>query len=73
MIESAHSGRGLVLVGESRRLPRSFYEQPVVNVARAAIGMVLVHLTPEGEVAGRIDYDYASLGLNPEAMRERFS
>lgn len=37
-----------------RRLPRSFYEQPVVAVARAAIGMLLVHRTPEGEVAGRI-------------------
>lgn len=35
-------------------LPRSFYEGEVVDVARAMIGTVLVHVTPQGTVAGRI-------------------
>jgi DNA-3-methyladenine glycosylase len=35
-------------------LPRSFYEAPVLAVARAMIGKVLVHVLPEGPVAGRI-------------------
>jgi len=37
-----------------RSLTRDFYEQPVLEVARAAIGKVLVHRTPDGEVAARI-------------------
>jgi len=32
----------------------SFYEGPVLGVARAMIGKVLVHVTPEGTAAGRI-------------------
>jgi DNA-3-methyladenine glycosylase len=32
----------------------SFYEAPVLTLARALIGKVLVHLSPEGLVAGRI-------------------
>jgi len=36
------------------KLDRDFYAQPVLDVARACIGKVLVHRTPEGEVAGRI-------------------
>jgi DNA-3-methyladenine glycosylase len=35
-------------------LPRSFYEGRVLAVARAIIGKVLVHVLPEGTVAGRI-------------------
>jgi DNA-3-methyladenine glycosylase len=35
-------------------LPRSFYEGRVLAVARAMIGKVLVHVLPEGVVAGRI-------------------
>jgi DNA-3-methyladenine glycosylase len=35
-------------------LPREFYAQPVLKVARACIGKVLVHRTADGEVAGRI-------------------
>ncbi len=36
------------------KLPRDFYTQPVVSVARESIGKILVHRTAEGETAGRI-------------------
>jgi DNA-3-methyladenine glycosylase len=35
-------------------LPRSFYEGRVLDVARAMIGKLLVHVLPEGPAAGRI-------------------
>jgi DNA-3-methyladenine glycosylase len=35
-------------------LPLSFYERPVLTVARACIGKVLVRRTPEGVTRGRI-------------------
>jgi DNA-3-methyladenine glycosylase len=38
----------------ARKLPREFYAQPVLTVARQCIGKILVHRTLEGEAAGRI-------------------
>jgi len=41
-------------MARSRKLPREFYAQPVLTVARQCIGKILVHRTAEGEAAGRI-------------------
>ena len=39
---------------ELEPLPREFYAGPVLGVARACIGKLLVHKLPEGLIAGRI-------------------
>lgn len=39
---------------DRRKLPREFYAQPVLTVARQCIGKIVVHRTPAGEAAGRI-------------------
>jgi DNA-3-methyladenine glycosylase len=36
------------------KLPREFYIQPVLTIAREAIGKILVHRSADGEAAGRI-------------------
>jgi DNA-3-methyladenine glycosylase len=38
----------------TRRLPRQFYDRPVLTVAREAVGKFLVHASEEGLLVGRI-------------------
>lgn len=43
-----------IAIASANRLGRAFYEQPVLTLARACIGKVLVHASPAGVAAGRI-------------------
>jgi DNA-3-methyladenine glycosylase len=51
-----------ISVGSMVKLPRSFYEQPTVDVAKQLLGKYLVRKHPEGSTVGRIVETEAYIG-----------